>query len=117
MVCIATGTGIAPFVSYALSHPELNLTLYHGVRIEADLFFRETFSAHRYRACVSGSQKSEQSFAGRVTQAIQEAAVPWPPETHFYLCGANAMILETRRLLLTQGVDDRSIFSEAYYFA
>jgi len=116
-VCVATGTGIAPFVSFVLSHPEIDLTLFHGVRDPADLFYHDAFASHTVTSCISGDATSENHFAGRVTEALRSRSTPWPADTQFYLCGANVMILETRRILLEQGVDDRDIVSEAYYFA
>ena len=53
-------------------------------------------------------------FAGRVTDKLD--TLSFAPETHYYLCGSNDMILELRRKLKDREVADNQIFTEAYYF-
>lgn len=114
IVFIATGTGIAPAVCFARSHPGLGMTVLHGVREEADLFYRELFEAEGpYHPCVSQAPDTD-CFKGRVTELLP--TLDLAEDAHYYLCGANDMILEVRRLLLEQGISDDDIFSEAYYF-
>lgn len=113
MVFVATGTGIAPALSFARSHPGLDLTVLHGVREEVDLFGEGILPPDRYLPCIS-RQADTRHRSGRVTDAVLE--LDFQPDTHFYLCGANDMILETRRILLNRGIPDSHIFSEAYYF-
>ena len=113
IVFIATGTGIAPAVSFARSFPELNLTILHGVRRTEDLFGRELFAGRPYFPCVSGQPESG-FFPGRVTDFLPGFELP--EEAQVYLCGANAMILAVRKQLKQRGLPDSRIFSEAYYF-
>jgi len=112
-VFIATGTGIAPALSFIKTHPSLNLSVYHGVRVVEDLISRELFSPEQYQACVS-KEAAADLFAGRVTQKLAEDQLD--PEAHYYLCGANEMILEVHALLKSKGIPDSQLFSEAYYF-
>jgi len=113
MVFVATGTGIAPAVSFVTSHPGLPMTLLHGVRVAEDLVYRSLFDPATYHPCISRENLPD-AHHGRVTSLLPSMHVD--PETHFYLCGANDMILETRRLLKQRGFPDNQIFSEAYYF-
>jgi ferredoxin-NADP reductase len=113
MVFIATGTGIAPALSFVRSHPGLDLTVLQGARTAEDLFFREEFSAATYHACVSRAP-GPGHFPGRVTARLE--SLTFPEDAHYYLCGANDMILAVRRQLKARGVKDACIFSEAYYF-
>lgn len=113
IVFIATGTGIAPAVSFAKTYEGLEMTVLHGVRVEADLMGRALFEKGDYHPCVS-QQADTTFFKGRVTGKLAE--MTFDAGTHFYLCGANDMILEVRKLLKEKGVEDGSIFSEAYYF-
>jgi ferredoxin--NADP+ reductase len=113
LVFIATGTGIAPALGFIRSHSELDLTVLHGVREPADLFFHAEFDPKKFHACVSRSP-GPGHFAGRVTARLPELILP--EEAHYYLCGANDMILEIRRMLKARGVPDARIFAEAYYF-
>ena len=115
MLFIATGTGVAPALSFVRTHSGLGMTLLHGVREEQDLFGRELLEAEcaPYIPCIS-QQPDSMHFQGRVTAKLAE--MEWEPDTHFYLCGSNDMILEVRRQLRDRNVEDDSIVSEAYYF-
>lgn len=108
----ATGTGIAPARSYLRSHPGLNLTLVHGVREEADLFYREEFGGIDYRPCIPGG--AAPFYRGRVTGLAAEMALP--AGAHYYLCGANEMFYDMRDVLAARGVPPEHIFTEAYYY-
>ena len=50
---VATGTGIAPFHSIALSHPGLDYKIVHGIRYGAEAYERNAYPANRYVACAS----------------------------------------------------------------
>lgn len=114
VVFIATGTGIAPCIAYRRTYPQLNLTVLHGVRSEDDLFYRAELEAGTaYHACVSGPA-GPASFKGRVTACA--ARLAFPPEAHFYLCGANEMFYEMRDLLEARGIPLANVFTEAYYY-
>lgn len=114
VVFIATGTGIAPAVAFHRTYPGLDLTLLHGVRTAADLFYRDELSdGGRYHACVSG-EAAPGCFHGRVTACA--ANLTFPPDAHFYLCGANEMFYEMRDLLQARGIPLAKVFTEAYYY-
>jgi ferredoxin-NADP reductase len=110
---IATGTGIAPAISFLETYPDINLTILHGVRAEEDLIYNDWLNGTPYIPCVSGST-AEGAYAGRVTRYLLE--YPLKPGCDVYLCGSNRMIEEVRALLLEQGHDGKCIFSEPYYF-
>lgn len=116
MVFIATGTGIAPALCFARSHAGLDLTVFHGVRVAEDLVAEPTRTdlfGERYVPCIS-REKGTGFFEGRVTACLPDQE--FPEGAHFYLCGANDMILEVRQQLRERGIEDARIFSEAYYF-
>jgi ferredoxin/flavodoxin---NADP+ reductase len=81
---IATGTGVAPCRAYVRTHPELDLTLVHGVRTAEDLFYRREFERYVYHPCLSAQPSL--CFDGRVTDFLVTRKVP--TEAHYYLCGA-----------------------------
>ncbi len=112
LVFIATGTGVAPARAFLRSHPGLRLTLYHGVRVGEDLYFREEFEGGCYIPCVSG--EAGHGVQGRVTERCRNDA--FPDGAHFYLCGANEMIYEVREILLDRGYDSSVVFTEEYYY-
>lgn len=108
LVFIATGTGIAPARSYRRSHPDLAMTILHGVRIEEDLFYQDEFQAGSdYHACVSSAGR-------RVTDLVPDLA--FPDEADYYLCGANEMIYEVTDQLQARGIAAEHIFTEPYYY-
>lgn len=111
---VATGTGIAPAVSFVRTHPDLDMTLVHGVRIRGDLFYREEFAGKGYVPCVS-REDAGGMFHGRVTDWFRSHPAG-EPAADVYLCGANEMIMEMRDLLLAQAGDPERIYAEPYYF-
>ena len=112
VIFVATGTGIAPARAFHRTHPDLNLTIVHGVRTAADLFYRDEFAGRPYFPCLSAEAGA--GFHGRVTAFC--AGHAFPPEAHYYLCGANAMFYDMRDLLAARGVAPGQIFTEAYYY-
>jgi ferredoxin-NADP reductase len=112
LVFIATGTGIAPARAFHRTYPDLNLTIVHGVRTAADLFYREELDRRSYYPCVSG--ETGIGFPGRVTAFC--AGQGFPAHAHYYLCGANAMFYDMRDLLTARGVPPGHLFTEAYYY-
>lgn len=109
---IATGTGIAPFVSMVTACPSLDYRVLHGVRQPSSCYDRSRFAADRYRACLSRVPE-EGDFHGRVTDYLR--AQPVDPETHYYLCGSCDMIYEVFGILHAQGVPRDHVHVETYY--
>jgi ferredoxin-NADP reductase len=113
-VFVATGTGVAPFVSMARAGTK-GFTLLHGVKRAEDLFYRDLLaaSARRYIACLSEKAPAGPDvFTGRVTRHL-ERQVP-PGACDFYLCGRSEMIRDVTWL-----IDDRfpgsRVYSEIFY--
>jgi NAD(P)H-flavin reductase len=122
---IATGTGIAPFRSIALSdnfknNPPVSTLCLLGVRSENELLYLDTFeqiSNIKYVTTVSQPDASWKGFKGRVTHYLEglKDDFPWL-ETEFYLCGQGAMINEVKLFLMEKkGVAKDSIHQEKYY--
>lgn len=115
-VLIATGTGIAPFVAFVRAGLR-GFDLLHGVRCEAELYYRAELSAaaRRYIPCISGDftpEKNSPAFAGHV-----DACLAARFETHpydFYLCGRTDMIRDVTRLI-DQRFEGSFVFSEAFF--
>lgn len=108
----ATGTGVAPCRAFLRSHPYLNLTLFHGVRVPEDLYFREEFSSIHYLPFCSRSPL--EGICGRLTDALKET--PLPERVQVYCCGANEMIYEAEEILAARGVPAADLFHEPYYY-
>lgn len=116
-IFVATGTGIAPFVSMIASGKEANYLL-HGARNLENLYYQDIFvdTVPFYIRCLSrqsGQGDTENAFyAGYVTTFIEQSL---PQGTYdFYLCGKWDMIREA-----THAIDNRfpdaNIYSEGFY--
>ena len=114
-IFIATGTGIAPFVSFIKSVRRNNITLIHGVRTSDYFYFSELLKKQlgdNYIQCCTGFQSSEY-FNGRVTKYIKES--PVNPNKKYYLCGVAEMVVDVRDILISKGVPFSNIISEIYF--
>ena len=108
----ATGTGVAPALSFFHSYPDLDLTVIHGVRAYADLVYEGIFSPQKYHPCISREKGS--AFHGHVTDYMHE--IQFPDQAWVYLCGANEMILDAREILQQHEFPHERTISEAYYY-
>ena len=125
LVFIATGTGIAPFISmidYLQKNKcSSNINLYFGVRNEQELFglaylenFKNTLASFDYVLCYSQQTPTNttgHSYLGRVTLAVDLADIK---ETQYFLCGNPHMITEMTETLLKKGVLGTDIFYEKF---
>jgi ferredoxin--NADP+ reductase len=108
---IGTGTGISPFHCFAGSYPELDYTLLHGVRFEAERFELDSYEPHRVLRCVS--RQDGGNFHGRVTDYLRQH--PVDSDASVYLCGNCDMIYEAYDILSDQGVSRDRMFAEVYF--
>jgi len=113
---ISTGTGLAPFYSlFKTDHNNIG-RLIHGGREEHSFFFREELMKtlkERYTQC-SSRGLSRDAYFGRVTDWLQKAELA-DPGTKYYLCGSAEMVVDTRDVLISRGVDYDNIISEIYF--
>jgi ferredoxin-NADP reductase len=117
---IGTGTGIAPFHSFALSYPELNYAVLHGIKTADEQYDKKDYSQGKYIACVSRdsstslrSARNDNVYFGRVTGYLREN--PVDPKTICYLCGNSDMINEAYDILRSQGVNGTNIITEVFF--
>ena len=113
---IATGTGIAPFRCFALSYPQLDYRIVHGVRhcdecYDKDAYGKDRNGKDRYLSCVS--REGGGDFNGRVTDWLRHNQIA--PDTLCYLCGNCDMIYEAFDILTAQGVASDQLFAEVYF--
>ncbi|MBN1338380.1 MAG: hypothetical protein JXA03_03605 [Bacteroidales bacterium] len=113
---VATGTGIAPFVSMFQSGLARNKILLHGGRTRSSFYFQDDFLpafSGNYIRCCSG-EDFEEYFCGRVTDfLLQQNELPL---THlYYLCGRAEMVVEARDILISKGIHFDRILSEIYF--
>lgn len=110
-VLIATGTGVAPYLSFSDSFPGEHLRVLHGMARVEESWPRNRFRSGAYVACVSREDGGD--FHGRVTDYLR--TTPIDPSSRYYLCGRTDMIYEVFGLLTAAGVPRERIKAEIYY--
>jgi ferredoxin-NADP reductase len=115
-VLIATGTGIAPFLSALRSFPDWRPAVcLYGVRSLADAVAVDYLRGRcPFRLCVSREQAPPHHH-GRVTDLLDE--VPRDQGTNYYLCGLDAMVREVGQWLEARGVHYTRIHREVFFSA
>lgn len=122
LVLVATGTGLAPYLSLLRSQPSRGpwrrIVVVHGVRRPAELGYRAELEARaardatvRYVPVVSRPTPSDgwNGLVGRVQSALSGDALAShgveldPARTHVFLCGNPEMIRDVRGLLEPRG--------------
>ncbi len=111
---IATGTGIAPFHCFAISHPQLSFSIVHGIRHRKEQYHKEIFenTAFHYTPCIS-REKQDVYYQGRVTDFLKTNTI----DVHgiYFLCGNCDMIYEVFDILQQNGVPSKHIKAEVYF--
>jgi ferredoxin--NADP+ reductase len=104
---IATGTGIAPFLSYIESYPKLDYTLIHGI---------STIDESPYKGEIlrCTSKDTTGDFPGRVTDYLRQMN-DLEAFTYFSLCGNGEMVYEVFDLLQKRGISASNILTEVYF--
>ena len=115
-VWIANGTGIAPFVSAALSGYTGEIMLLHGGRKEGSFYFEDLFKNSDYIDYIKCSSTIEKKgyFNGRITKYLSSSD-RLPQERRYYLCGSTEMVVEARDILISRGIKYNMIESEIYF--
>ena len=111
LLFLATGTGISPFHSFVATRPDLDYTLFHGIRYTADMTLARGFDPAKVVSCVSREDRT--GFRGRVTDRLRAFEVD--PRSHVFLCGNCDMIYEAFDLLRAAGVSSDRIYTEVYF--
>ncbi|MGB6241375.1 MAG: 2Fe-2S iron-sulfur cluster-binding protein [Castellaniella sp.] len=126
MMFVATGTGLAPIRAILESLLDDEdcppVSLYWGMRTEADLYAREELESwadrlYEFNFVPVLSQASDvwRGRRGHVQQAIAQD-FDEVSEFSFYLCGSPGMVTDTKRLLLGLGAELDYIYSDSFTF-
>jgi len=116
-VFIATGTGIAPFVSFARSGVT-DFTLLHQAISADELYYQSYFhkTTLKYFACLSETPIAESLhpnlFGGRIAECIRKNLQPGSYD--FYLCGERETIREVT-LLVDEMYPQSRVYTEVFY--
>jgi ferredoxin--NADP+ reductase len=116
-VFIASGTGLAPFISMLRSGLNEDKTLIHGGRMLESFYFKDeltnTLGEENYIRCCS-QESGDGVYEGRLTKYIREHE-HLDPDRKYYLCGLAEMVVETRDLLIEKGIPYENIIAEIYF--
>lgn len=116
-VFIASGTGIAPFVSMLRSGLQKDKVLIHGGRTLDSFYFREEMESvlgtDNYVCCCS-QENGEGVYEGRLTAYLREQE-DLPADRKYYLCGLAEMVVESRDILIEKGIPYENIIAEIYF--
>lgn len=125
VIMVATGTGLAPFMSmlpvmFALGDKQ-PITLYFGCRQESDLFYLEQVynweeENENFTAVICASRPSKEwdgGFVGRVTAALENHPID-TDDTKVYICGNGNMVKEVRAMMMEQGLTKQDIHFELF---
>jgi len=115
LVFVATGTGIAPFMSMlrdgTIWDSERKIYSFHGARYRRDLAYEselrklaELKTSFHYHPILSREQCLEQLPMGHVQDLLRDAPILLNPElTHVLLCGNPNMISDVQEILEQRG--------------
>lgn len=112
---IAAGTGVAPYRAMMLAGLAHNKKLIHGGRFANQFYFQDEFLdcfGKNYIRCCS-QEIGSGLYPGRLTQWLCEQVLP--SGISFFLCGSAEMVVETRDILISKGVEFENIMSEIYF--
>lgn len=110
-VFLATGTGIAPFHSFALTYPTLSYAVLHGIREPNEQYGSEDFRPGSYIPCISRNNPDQTS--ARITDYI--SSNPIGTKSIIYLCGNRNMIVDALEILREQGVPGDNLITEVFF--
>lgn len=125
MLCVATGTGLAPILSIirgALeSGMQNDIHLIYGARTEVDLYGIDVLDAlaakydhFNYSITLDHAPQGSAYFHGLVTEAIAEY-FPDLKNWRIYLAGAPAMVEAASLACTKRGADIEHIYADAFY--
>ncbi|WP_430935922.1 ferredoxin--NADP reductase [Saccharicrinis sp. 156] len=113
---IATGTGIAPFISVLESGQSIPQKFLHGSRtLDGFLFqdfFKEKLADNYLRFCTQ--ETGDDVIEGRLTHWLNDQD-QLPKDMKYFLCGNPDMVVDVRDIVLSKGVDFDHIMAEIYF--
>lgn len=116
-IFVATGTGIAPFLSMAQSGIR-GFSLLHIVPRDEDLYYREYLedTADEYVPCIPGAgRQAEDMLTLSADKALDYLTQHLPVDAYdFYLCGNQTMIRDVT-LFVDNRYPDSMVYTEVFY--
>lgn len=110
---IATGTGIAPFLSYQQTLEKPPVQCLYGVRHETDAIGYATLRNWCPTRLAISREETDAHHHGRVTDLLDQ--LPLDPETHYYCCGLESMVNDVGEWLQRHGIPLMNIHREVFF--
>jgi ferredoxin-NADP reductase len=111
LLFIASGTGIAPFHSFAVSNPDADYRVVHGIRNIDEAYDADHYREGSYFSCTSRGNKGD--YNGRITDYLLSGQEEKADKV--YLCGNSSMIYDAMDILRAQGYRHDQLFTEVYF--
>jgi len=109
-IWLATGTGLAPFLSCLRgSNPPRSALLYVGVRNSEEAYFRSFLESR----CRVEWRFSRHKVSRRVS--VEEPGFPLDPLREYFICGNGAMVRACREGLLARGILLGRVHEESFF--
>ncbi len=118
-IFIASGTGIAPFISIIKSNKSLNYELFHGVRTIEDICGDEKIK--NYNVFISRNKNNIKNnsinkyFNGRITDNLAFLKQYINQEYLYFICGNSSMVGDMYDFLEKNKIKTNKIFSELFF--
>lgn len=114
-VFMATGTGIAPFLSYLRSPGARSPAAFrYGCRVAADLVEIDWLRQNAEIECFLSRESAAGCRRGRITDHMEELPIG---DLDYYLCGLDAMIDQATEFLTSRGVPLTRVHRECFFNA
>jgi len=123
---LGTGSGIAPLKAMIedlirVQHSDIPMTLYFGLRHEADIFWNEYFQSLtqefpqlKFVLCLSKPEATWKGASGHITDLIASKNQDLS-HASAYLCGGLKMIEEAKTLLASLHMPAERIYHEKFF--
>ena len=119
IIFIASGTGIAPFVSIKKSYNILNYKLFLGVRNREDIIDESIFDIDKSYYCISRDKIILQNnhYVGRMNKQISKIDYIDDYQNYIYMiCGNSFMISDIYDLLVNEkNISPNNIITESFF--
>ncbi|MDB0034647.1 FAD-binding oxidoreductase [Alphaproteobacteria bacterium] len=119
IIFIASGTGIAPFVSIKKTYNIKNYKLFLGIRSRSDIADQDEFDQSNSYYCISRDNilKQNNHFRGRITKNLDKLDYIESYLDAFYMiCGNSFMISDVYDALVNEkGIDPNNIITESFF--
>jgi ferredoxin-NADP reductase len=112
-VFLATGTGIAPFLSYIKTLDNPPLQCLYGVRRLNDAIGLDALSSHCPTRLAVSREKAAGHHHGRITDLLE--SLPTNDSMHYYCCGLESMVNEVAEWLCRNEISLNRIHREVFF--